>query len=100
MGDYFLMWDDHGYGRYKLNTHIGAEQKEQYGMYWFQAKQVPFTKLSLSSRLFRFTYFGILAILSKCLFAELPNFGTSLSFKNESNMTFNLGSCFSHKNRK
>ena len=66
---------------YKLSTHIVAEQKEQYGMYWFQAKQVPLTKLSLSSKLLRFTYLGILAIRSKCLFAELPKIGMSTSLK-------------------
>ena len=67
-----------------VDTHVADVQKEQYGMYWFQAKQVPLTKLFLSSMLLRLTYFGISAMRSKCLFAELIKNGMSPSFKKRS----------------
>ena len=54
------------------HTHKADVQKEQYGMYWFQTKQVPSRKLFLSSMVLRLRYFGMSACMrSKWLFAEL-----------------------------
>ena len=76
-----MKWRNCGIEDHTVDTHVFVVQKEQYGIYWFQAKQVPLTKLSLSNLSLRLTYFGISAMRSKCLFAELAKNGMSTSLK-------------------